>query len=529
MERHIRIALSVTLILTMAACAKPPTAKITAARDAVTAIEANADVAAFSEEARLAARTALDAMEAELQVQAGKGPLARRYQQLESLAAEVVRLGERAASEAKAAREYADWAAAELARITAAIDEIRRTGSERNGESDVGLVRGGSLEYLACLEQSGSIALFDGGYPDTGVGEGFVPDEKALLYQFLVAMELSETIKGSRDEVIQQLVTQGYKTDQGSLDFPNPVRFASRARQGTDSDVDAIGIYLLDDRTGVGIEVCSLGVPVGAAGLIGSVTPTLPYSVTPNGKAAVVITRRFPTNEYDPGEDTAVVVGWDCLSRFAQAVAMAAYREAASRAAAGEVPGALEHLHDLKGILYPVAEELLVRVRSDTHFDRIRSSQAYVDFLRNAFPTVSRHGLEELFEEYACEVVQTRLAVALDEKALAAYGDNRKRIVEGVGRGTNYASQYAVVTWPCGTACESGVLVDLTDGSIFDLPQSRGGFEHRGGSLLLVADAPYAFDDSRFTQRDSYPVYYAWRDSKLELLADTRVVPVRGK
>jgi hypothetical protein len=342
-------------------------------------------------------------------------------------------------------------------------------------------------------------------------------------------MELSETIKGSRDEVMQQLVAEGYLTEQGTLDFPNPVRFASRAQQGTDPDRDAIGIYLLDDWTGVGIEVCSIGVPPGSAGPIGSVTPELPFSATPNGKAAVVITGRLPMNEHDPGEDTAVVVGWDCLSRFAQAVATAAYREAASRAAAGDVAGAMERLQILKGILYPVAEELLVRVRSDAHFDKIRSSQEYLDSMKNAFPTVSRHGLEEIFQQYACEVVQTRLAVALDEQALASYGDNRKRIVEGVAKGTNYASRYAVVTWPCGTECVSSVLVDLTDGRIYDLPQSRGGYEHRAGSLLLVADAPYAFDDSRWTQRDSYPVYYAWRGSELELLADTRVAPVRGK
>jgi hypothetical protein len=527
--KYLRVSLGAVLLLTILACAKPPTARVTAARDAVAALDADADVGAFAGEARTAAHAAFEAMDAELQAQAGKGPLSRSYKQLAALADEALRLAAKAKDEARARRSELDAATAETARITQAIDAIDSTGVDAFGQSDVAVVRGGSLEYLASDEQSGSIALYDAGYPDTGMGEGFVPDRKVLLCQFLVAYEVQDTIEGSREELLPRLVDEGYQTEQGALDFPNPVRFASRVRQGTDSDIESIAIYALDDQTGVGVQVCSLGVPPGSAGPVGSVTSELPYSVTPTGKAAVLITRRAPMNEFDAGEDIVVVVTWEAQSRFAEAISTAAYREAASRAGAGDVEGAVQQLSFLAGVRYPVAEELLARVRGEERFDGIRSSEAYVHLMKNAFPTSSRHGLVEVFEEYACDLAQPRLGAGLDEEDLARYGDISERIVDASKGQANYAGTCVIATWPCGSGCESGVLIDLEDGRILDLPQSTGGYEHQSTSLLLVVNPPQFLEGNKFTPRDAYPVYYTWTGKALELLADLRAAPSHGK
>jgi len=55
------------------------------------------------------------------------------------------------------------------------------------------------------------------------------------------------------------------------------------------------------------------------------------------------------------------------------------------------------------------------------------------------------------------------------------------------------------------------------------------GFENRSTRLLLVLNPRRDLERSKLTPPVPYPVYNDWRSSGSELLADSRVAPVRGK
>jgi hypothetical protein len=88
----------------------------------------------------------------------------------------------------------------------------------------------------------------------------------------------------------------------------------------------------------------------------------------------------------------------------------------------------------------------------------------------------------------------------------------------------NFAGNYRVVLWGCGTSCESGAIVDAATGRVYDLPMSlEVGAQYRVDSRLFVADPS---DEIRAVYGDDpparlHPTYYLW--------ADTGLVPLGNK
>lgn len=62
------------------------------------------------------------------------------------------------------------------------------------------------------------------------------------------------------------------------------------------------------------------------------------------------------------------------------------------------------------------------------------------------------------------------------------------RIKEGCAKGINFAGKYTLVTWGCGSPCQSGVIVNRETGKIYDGYGTSLGAEFRKDSKLLISN-----------------------------------------
>jgi hypothetical protein len=65
----------------------------------------------------------------------------------------------------------------------------------------------------------------------------------------------------------------------------------------------------------------------------------------------------------------------------------------------------------------------------------------------------------------------------------------RTRLREGAGStGVNFNGAFTIVTWGCGTECQSGGVIDRSDGRVYELPIAELGYEFYSDSSLLVVN-----------------------------------------
>jgi hypothetical protein len=502
-------------LLALACCANPPSTAVKAARDAVTALDAGSDIRTYAPEAVKAARDALAALDAELAAQAARGTLSRRYETARSLAAEAARLAGAAADQARSAREEAERRQEDMVRLTEIVRGVDERDLPPPAGSAVGEVWGGDIEYLADSDSEAVVAFFDAGYPDTGGSEGYTPAQRLLIYD-LPKVAVAETVEVSREDALRLVTERGY-TMYGGERTRSGLRFVARIG-GQSIATQSIELYMIDDSVGVGMLMHRMRGPEPTRG---DALAEVGYSIAPDECTMVVMLRRPSYNEWDAGDDIAVVVGRDAVLAFLTAVARARFDLAAALAAKGDESEAVGHLVELQRMNTAKAEELLAVVRNDPEFDPIRSGESFADFLRNAYPGVSRHGLDERYVDEGCGVARTRLEGTLDAASLSRYEEGvRDRILEGANGAMSFAGECVVVEWGCGTGCQSGVVINLRDGSIHDLPVAEQGYEYRKDSRLLIVN-PVSWDDEDYTWfRRAVPSYYRWTGTDLELLCD---------
>jgi hypothetical protein len=93
-------------------------------------------------------------------------------------------------------------------------------------------------------------------------------------------------------------------------------------------------------------------------------------------------------------------------------------------------------------------------------------------------------------------------------------------ITEGAEKGPNFAGHYTVISWGCGTECESGVIVDAQTGAISSSFVTELGSEFRIDSNLFIVNPLENIIDLNIT---IYPEYYKWEDDKLVFLYSERI------
>jgi small-conductance mechanosensitive channel len=103
--RLLKVLLPLLVLAAFAACSKPPQAEIDAAQAAVVTAAQNPDVAAYAPDALQAARDRLARLQAELDAQAAKSTMSRKYDAARNMALEAQAAAENLAVEATAAKE----------------------------------------------------------------------------------------------------------------------------------------------------------------------------------------------------------------------------------------------------------------------------------------------------------------------------------------------------------------------------------------------------------------------------------------
>jgi len=64
------------------------------------------------------------------------------------------------------------------------------------------------------------------------------------------------------------------------------------------------------------------------------------------------------------------------------------------------------------------------------------------------------------------------------------------RLTKAMAEGPDFAGYCKVVTWGCGSACETGYVINLKRGALYELPSNSAGLGYQSDSRLLVANPP---------------------------------------
>jgi hypothetical protein len=113
----------------------------------------------------------------------------------------------------------------------------------------------------------------------------------------------------------------------------------------------------------------------------------------------------------------------------------------------------------------------------------------------------------------------------------------RTVIREATKKGPNFAGQYRIAEWGCGTGCEAIAIVDVKSGAIYDGPfgtlpkagvylgpnvdaDETGMSYHLDSRLLVIRGCP------NFTACGEY--YYEWTGSRFNLLQRIPIKPLPG-
>ena len=106
----------------------------------------------------------------------------------------------------------------------------------------------------------------------------------------------------------------------------------------------------------------------------------------------------------------------------------------------------------------------------------------------------------------------------------------RARLREAIGQKPDFAGYYKVVTWGCGTMCQTTALIDARDGKVYFAPfTSLLGVEHRANSRLLVENPPaevkaYVKDSGEPKPKWLETIYWQW----VEKNKSFEIIPTKG-
>ena len=97
----------------------------------------------------------------------------------------------------------------------------------------------------------------------------------------------------------------------------------------------------------------------------------------------------------------------------------------------------------------------------------------------------------------------------------------RTRLRQEARKGANFAGHYTVVSWGCGSNCESIAIVDALNGGVYDGIGDERGADFKINSNLMISDPAYPPGGTAYGDNpsDKLPVrYYVWNDHKFKLI-----------
>jgi hypothetical protein len=107
--------------------------------------------------------------------------------------------------------------------------------------------------------------------------------------------------------------------------------------------------------------------------------------------------------------------------------------------------------------------------------------------------SVAENNSKITFEDFKTEYKETAQKAAIDFNSNPNGKGFKTAITDSYKLSeVNFSGYYIIATWGCGTACINGVMVDVRDGKIYDLPADENGegignaYESDKSSSLLI-------------------------------------------
>ena len=134
------------------------------------------------------------------------------------------------------------------------------------------------------------------------------------------------------------------------------------------------------------------------------------------------------------------------------------------------------------------------------------------------------------FDEFPTREESGRMVKDVDLKSHPEARLFRTRLREAIGQKPDFAGYYKVVTWGCGTMCQTTALIDARDGKVYFAPfTSLLGVEHRTNSRLLIENPPaevkaYVKDSGESKPKWLETIYWQW----VEKSKSFEKIPTKG-
>jgi hypothetical protein len=99
-------------------------------------------------------------------------------------------------------------------------------------------------------------------------------------------------------------------------------------------------------------------------------------------------------------------------------------------------------------------------------------------------------------------------------------------IQDGAKKGPNFAGHYTLISWGCGTMCQSFIIIDSVNGKIYPSPfTTETGVCYRLDSSLLILNpiTPDVVEDGKVPEWLTTG-YYNWSGGKLVLIKESKLI-----
>lgn len=108
------------------------------------------------------------------------------------------------------------------------------------------------------------------------------------------------------------------------------------------------------------------------------------------------------------------------------------------------------------------------------------------------------------FADYAVEVPNIKYPKMPKLKRGDTYFDHRSAIKASAAEPINFAGHLKVVEWGCGTECQNGVIINVLDGTLTELPPAAAGYSYYVDSSLLVTNSHISEDPPDWMEQRLY-------------------------
>ena len=88
--------------------------------------------------------------------------------------------------------------------------------------------------------------------------------------------------------------------------------------------------------------------------------------------------------------------------------------------------------------------------------------------------------------------------------------------------GVNFAGQFCLASWGCGSPCHLSAIVDLTTGMVYTGPESAIGYKFKKHSKIIIVDPPDSLGWYQINRFCGQPKEYVWTGTEFKQIINSR-------